>query len=148
MSGDTTPALTTTALPLGTQLFRFVLTGGLSALVDFGLLVLLMRFGLDHATAKALSFVAGTTTAYLINMRWTFQAEGSKRTFAAVVLLYGITFALQWGIFTPLYPWLVSLGLGEEFPPSMSWAQLLGFVVAQGVATTVNFIVQRTVIFK
>ena len=35
----------TSALPLRTQLVRFVLTGGLSALVDFGLLVLLMHSG-------------------------------------------------------------------------------------------------------
>jgi hypothetical protein len=29
-------------------LVRFVLTGGLSAIVDFGLLVILMQFGLGH----------------------------------------------------------------------------------------------------
>lgn len=62
--------------------------------------------------------------------------------------LYALTFVLQVGIFTPLYPWLVSLGLGAEFMPKMNWAQLFGFVVAQGVATAVNFVVQRSVIFK
>ncbi len=135
-------------LPLGTQLFRFVVTGGLSAVVDFGLLLALMGVGLGPSVAKALSFVAGTTTAYLINMRWTFQSSGSKRKFAAVVALYGITFLLQWGTFTLLYPVLVSLGLGTELVPGMSGAQLGGFVVAQGLATVVNFIVQRALIFK
>ncbi len=139
-----------TAAPLGlrTQLFRFVLTGGLSAIVDYGLLVVLMAFGLDHTPAKVLSFVAGTTTAYLINRRWTFNSDGSRRKFAAVMALYALTFVLQVGIFTPLYPWLVSLGLGAEFMPKMNWAQLFGFVVAQGVATAVNFVVQRSLIFK
>ena len=33
------------ALPLRAQLIRFVITGGLSAVVDFGLLVILMQFG-------------------------------------------------------------------------------------------------------
>mgnify|MGYP001594504989 FL=1 len=139
---------TTTQLGLRTQLFRFVLTGGLSAIVDYGLLVLLMAFGLDHTPAKVLSFIAGTTTAYLINRRWTFNSDGSRRKFAAVMALYALTFVLQVGIFTPLYPWLVSLGLGAEFMPKMNWAQLFGFVVAQGVATAVNFVVQRSVIFK
>jgi putative flippase GtrA len=76
------------ALPLRSQLTRFVIAGGLSAIVDFGLLVLLMQLGLGHTAAKALSFVAGTTTAYLINRRWTFRVPHSNRRFLAVVALY------------------------------------------------------------
>lgn len=130
-------------LGLHTQLIRFVITGGLSAVVDLGLLVVLMNLaGLDHNTAKAISFVAGTTTAYLINRRWTFQSDGSKRKFAAVVLLYGLTFVLQVGLFAVLYPWLLGLS------GSQTIAQVVGFVIAQGVATTVNFIVQRGLIFR
>ena len=130
-------------LGLHTQLIRFVITGVLSAVVDFGLLVVLMNLvGLDHTTAKAISFIAGTTTAYLINRRWTFQSDGSKRKFAAVVLLYGLTFVLQVGLFALLYPWVLG------WSGSMLIANTIGFVVAQGVATTVNFVVQRTVIFR
>ena len=134
-------------LPLRTQLVRFVLTGGLSALVDFGLLVLLMHgffgfAGLGHTPAKALSFVAGTTTAYLINRRWTFVAEPSRRRFAAVVVLYAVTFALQVGLFSVLFDALTAQHL------SLRVVQVVGFVVAQGVATTVNFVVQRGLIFK
>lgn len=127
---------------LGAQLLRFVVAGGLSAIVDYGLLLALSAFGLDPRAAKALSFVAGTTTAYLINRRWTFQAEPSRRRFAAVVALYAVTFAVQVGLFALLYPW--ALGWSD----SMLIANTLGFVVAQGVATTVNFVVQRAVIFR
>lgn len=136
------PPVTSAPLPLSTQLVRFVATGGLSAVVDFGLLVLLMGVGLAHTPAKALSFVAGTTTAYLINRRWTFQAEPSKRRFAAVVVLYGLTFALQVGLFAVLYPWVLGL------TGTVLAAQAVGFVIAQGVATTVNFVVQRGLIFR
>jgi len=136
------PSTTQARLPLTTQLLRFVATGGVSAVVDFGLLVLLMAVGLEHTPAKALSFIAGTTTAYLINRRWTFQAAPSKRRFAAVVVLYGLTFALQVGLFAVLYPWV--LGLTGRILA----AQAVAFVIAQGVATTVNFIVQRGVIFR
>ncbi|GAA3570808.1 GtrA family protein [Microlunatus spumicola] len=132
----------TSALPLKTQLVRFVLTGGLSALVDFGLLVLLMHLGLGHTGAKALSFVAGTTTAYLINRRWTFRAEPSRRRFVAVVVLYALTFGLQVGLFSVLFTALSAHGF------SLTVVQVVGFVVAQGVATTVNFVVQRGVIFR
>ena len=133
---------------LRTQLVRFVLTGGLSAIVDYGLLVLLMALGLGYVPAKVLSFVAGTTTAYLINRRWTFVSDGSRRKFAAVMGLYALTFVLQVGIFAVLYPWLISIGLDGDIMPNMHWAQLIGFVVAQGTATAVNFVVQRTVIFR
>lgn len=136
------PSTTQARLPLTTQLLRFVATGGVSAVVDFGLLVLFMAVGLEHTPAKALSFIAGTTTAYLINRRWTFQAAPSKRRFAAVVVLYGLTFALQVGLFAVLYPWVLGL------TGSILAAQAVAFVIAQGVATTVNFIVQRGVIFR
>ena len=129
-------------LDLRTQLVRFVLTGGLSAVVDFGLLVALMAAGLGHTPAKALSFVAGTTTAYLINRRWTFRAAPSRRRFAAVVVLYAVTFALQVGLFSVLFSSLTGAGLSKLM------VQLGSFVVAQGVATMVNFVVQRTVIFR
>jgi putative flippase GtrA len=130
------------ALPLRDQLVRFVITGGLSAVVDFGLLVILMALGLGHTPAKAASFVAGTTTAYLINRRWTFRATPSTRRFLAVVVLYALTFALQVGLFSLLFTGFTAQGL------SRLSVQVIAFVIAQGVATTVNFVVQRSVIFR
>jgi putative flippase GtrA len=124
------------ALPLSAQLTRFIITGGFSAIVDFGLLVILMALGLGHTPAKAISFVAGTTTAYLINRRWTFRASPSTRRFIAV------TFAVQVGLFSVLFTTLTAQGL-SRLP-----VQIIAFVIAQGVATTVNFIVQRSVIFR
>ena len=128
-------------LGLRTQLVRFIVVGGLSAVVDFGLLTAMMALGMGHTPAKALSFVAGTTTAYLMNRRWTFQAGGSPNSCTAVLALFGTTFVVQVGLFALLFGWL-----------QRTWgttaAQVVGFVIAQAVATTVNFIVQRAVIFR
>ena len=129
-------------LPLATQLTRFVITGALSAVVDFGLLLVgQYALGLDHSLAKAISWVFGTVTAYAINRRWTFRSDGSRRRFAAVVALYLLTFALQVGTFSLLFPSLRA-AVGDAA------ASTVGFVIAQGLATTVNFVVQRTVIFR
>lgn len=129
-----------TQVDLKTQMIRFVLTGGLSAVVDFGLYVLLLNVvGLPVNPAKAVGFIAGTTTAYLINRRWTFQAPPSRARFVAVVVLYAVTFAVQVGI-----NWLVYGALDEQ----LWWRVPLAFVVAQGTATVINFVVQRAVIFK
>ncbi len=131
----------TERLALHHQLARFVAAGIVSAVVDFGVLWVLMRAGLGHTPAKAISFVCGTTTAYLINRRWTFGAAGSAKTFLGVLVLYGSTFVVQVGLFAVLFPWL-------DQRWGYTYAQVVGFVVAQGVATTVNFVVQRTVIFR
>lgn len=126
------------ALDLKTQIVRFIATGGLSAIVDFGLYVLLYTLGLPLNAAKAVSFVAGTTTAYLINRRWTFKAEPSRARFVAVVVLYAVTFAVQVGLNAAM----------NHVLPDQWWRIPLAFVVAQGTATVINFVVQRAVIFK
>lgn len=125
-------------LSLLTQLTRFAVTGGMAAIVDYGLYQLLLTAGLYVHLAKAIAFVAGTTTAYLINRRWTFQAKGGRAQLASVLALYGITFAVQVGMNAVMLALL----------PEAWWRITLAFVVAQGTATIINFVVQRTVIFR
>lgn len=128
-----------TDVGLRAQIVRFILTGALSAVVDFSITILLQQgVGLPRAAAKSVGFICGTTTAYLINRRWTFKAPPSRKRFLAVVVLYAVTFAVQVGIYTLL---------GLVWPNTVVY-NALAFVIAQGTATVINFVVQRAVIFK
>jgi putative flippase GtrA len=132
------PASPAVPLRLSTQLTRFVLVGAVAFIVDLSCYQALLAIGLWVHLAKALAFIVGTTTAYLINRRWTFQGKGGRSEYASIVALYGITFVVQVGMNA------VMLALLPTFRGEFTCA----FVVAQGLATAINFIVQRTVIFR
>ncbi|MGH3821345.1 MAG: GtrA family protein [Pseudonocardiaceae bacterium] len=123
---------------LSTQLTRFVVVGGVAFVVDLGSYQALLTIGLWVHLAKAVAFIAGTSTAYLINRRWTFQGKGGGAEYASIVALYGITFVVQVGMNAMM------LALLPPFHGEFTCA----FLVAQGLATVINFIVQRTVIFR
>jgi putative flippase GtrA len=125
-------------LALTTQLWRFLVTGGFAAIVDFGLYVVLLELGQHVNIAKTISFIAGTITAYLINRRWTFQAEHSHARFVAVCVLYALTYAVQ-----VVINYLFYMKFEDR-----SWQVPVAFVIAQGTATVINFVVQRAVIFR
>ncbi|GAB2666299.1 GtrA family protein [Gordonia jinhuaensis] len=128
-----------TNVDLKTQIIRFIVTGVGSGVLDFGLtLILQYGVGAPEWLAKTCGWILGTTAAYLVNRRWTFRATPSARRFIAVALLYLCTFGIQVGIYS---------GLAQVWPERPIYS-LFAYVIAQGTATVINFVVQRMVIFK
>ncbi len=126
-------------LGLASQLTRFVAVGAVSALVDFGAYHALLAMGTWVHGAKGISFILGTTTAYLLNRRFTFTAStGGKARFAGFVMLYGTTFTLNIGMNALMLAVLPHL----PFRTSLAW------VIAQATATVINFVMLRTVVFR
>jgi putative flippase GtrA len=121
-----------------TQITRFVLVGGVSALVDYGCYQGFLALGVGANLAKAMSFILGTTTAYLLNRRWTFKATGGAAPVAKFVLLYTVTFFVNVG----MNAWMLAV-LGD-----FRWHVTVAWVIAQGVATIINFVMLRTVVFR
>ncbi|MDO5030344.1 MAG: GtrA family protein [Corynebacterium sp.] len=127
------------------QVVRFVISGVIAAVVDFGsTLILNYGFGLPrNSVSKPIGWVLGTITAYMINRRWTFKAEASWKRTVAVAILYLITFAIQTQLFkfSPLL-------FADVWGWNRFWTDTASFIVAQGVATVINFIIQRVFIFR
>lgn len=125
------------------QLVPFVIIGVGCAVVDFSI-----TYSVDELTtlsremSKAVGWVVGTTCAYLLNSRFAFQAEVNAKKAGGVFILYATTFVVQ----ILLYRWsavpLRALGLNKFF------TDLISFIIAQGVATVTNFVLQRRVIFR
>src|ERR1700743_1528721 len=80
------------------QAVRFVLFGVLSAGVDFGVYQLFLHVGTWADLAKAISFVCGTVTAYLLNRRWTFDSAGGAAPATRFAALYSVTFFVNVGV--------------------------------------------------
>lgn len=128
---------------LKTQGIRFIISGGISAVVDLGLtFILQVLVGTGPGLARSIGFVFGTLTAYLINRRWTFQAAPSLRRFLLVALLYTITYFVNVGLH------MVFFGLFTGWDWADPVAVVVAFLIAQGTATVINFVVQRAVIFR
>ena len=127
------------------QSTKFAITGGISAVIDAGLtwIFQIALALLGNIEARSVGFFFGTLTAYLLNRRWTFRAQPSKRRFAMVALTYALTYAVNIVIYRWAFPF---------FDHTLDWrstyALVAAFLLAQGTATVINFFVQRWLIFR
>ncbi|MTD57789.1 GtrA family protein [Amycolatopsis pithecellobii] len=126
------------------QLVRFALIGGFCACLDLGIYTGERALGMDHlpwdTVARAISFIVGTTTAYFLNRKFTFSAgrkEGAGQV-GGFVLLYAVTFFVAVGMNALM---LVVL-------PEMAWKATIAWVISQGTATAINFVMLKWVVFR
>lgn len=134
---------TTQRLSATRQLMRFIAVGIFCAVLDFGLTYALTHAaGFSRVNAKVVGWCFGTLAAYLLNSRFTFQAKVTGKRALAVFILYASTFGIQVFLYWITNPPLLALGLQDP------WKDFISFVIAQGVATVTNFVLQRVLIFK
>ena len=125
------------------QLVPFLLVGVGCAVLDFGITYTLdVPLGWQRDLAKAVGWVFGTLAAYVLNSKFSFDAKINAKKASAVFVLYAVTFAVQMVLWRITDSPLTNLGLVNP------WKNLVSFVIAQGVATVVNFELQRHLIFR
>ncbi|MHA6801944.1 GtrA family protein [Salinifilum ghardaiensis] len=119
------------------QAFRFGLVGAGGAIVDYGSLQVVLASGVPPDLARVLSFAVGSTFVYLINRRWTFPSQRDLREVVSLAIVLALTFGLVGGVNA-----LALRGL-----PDSSWTITLAWAISQAVATTFNFLAQRSFVF-
>ena len=125
------------------QLIPFLVIGIGCAVIDFGITNTLdQALDVQRDLAKAVGWVFGTISAYVLNSKFAFNAKIDAKKASAVFILYATTFAVQMLLWRVTDEPLSSLGLQD------SWKNAVSFVIAQGVATTTNFLLQRYWIFR
>ncbi|MQA08443.1 MAG: GtrA family protein [Pseudonocardiaceae bacterium] len=126
------------------QVARFVLIGGFCAILDFSVYQGLRALGMESAPwediARAISFIVGTTTAYFLNRKFTFSAgaTGGAKQVGSFVLLYGVTFFVAVAVNR----------LMLQLLPVSEWESTIAWVISQGTATAINFVMLKTVVFR
>ena len=72
------------------QMFRYAIVGGVSFMVDYGLLYIFTEwFGMHYLLSATFSFIAGLTVNYLISIKWVF-CKSKLDNRAAEFAIYGI----------------------------------------------------------
>lgn len=124
--------VSTEAVRLKTQIFRYVISAGVAALVDIVILIAAIR-ALDahYLIAGALGFVGGVSTNYALSSQWVFGVRQQTFRGFAVFALVGMG-----GLgLTELILYFLSGGLGL----SVVFAK----IVALGAVFSWNFTLRR-----
>ncbi len=120
------------------RFFRYNLAGTTGAVVDFGVLILLVEvFRMYYLNAAAISFILGGIFAYTINKRWGFRK--SKRGYVRGLILF-ISFSALCGFLT-----IISLKfVVENYQVNYIIAKAIIFVII----STLNFILNYFITFR
>jgi len=132
------------------RFFRFAIVGAIGAVVDFGILNLLMLVGVSFIAAGVVSFICAVLNNFLWNRFWTYPDSRSKPVSRQLVQ-FAIINVVGLGIRTPLLAFLekVLIPFFERILPAGFFfpADVVAHNIALAIAILVvmlwNFIANR-----
>ncbi|MGO4475566.1 GtrA family protein [Massilia sp. 2TAF26] len=116
------------------QFATFVAGGLLCALVDIGIMQLLLRAGAHFTGATTAGFLAGLLVNYAFHSRVTFEAAASASSFARYLCVVGLNYLLTMGC--------VSLAV------SLAGMPLLGKIVSLPLVSINGYLLSKFWIFR
>jgi putative flippase GtrA len=84
------------------QLFRYVIVGGIAAVIDTGVFMLFSSgVGMHYIAAQTAGFIAGITANYLLSTLWIFERSRGRTSEISLFLATGViglllSYALLW----------------------------------------------------
>ncbi len=135
------------------QLIKFTLIGLLAVFVDMASYYVLLNifplkmssFFSNEAIAKTLSFICGMSITYTFNKLWTWKkSDKSKKRFAKFACLYGASLIIN----VSVNSFLLYLLYDKKELIDLPFKYLIAFIGATGISASVNFIGQKTWVFK
>ena len=136
--------------PVMLQFVKFGIVGGLNAMLDLGVLNLLIRwsgiaFGAYFSLFKALSFSVAVINSYFWNKYWTFHSEDGPRPveFFKFLSVNLVGLAINVGAATLVVNFI---GAPEGFSKEL-WANI-GAVSSVFISLFWNFIGMKFIVFK
>lgn len=116
------------------QFIVFILGGALSALVDIGLMQLLISQGSGALVGTSAGFLAGLTVNFAFHAKVTFRSLATPQRFGRYLCVVAVNYLLTIG--------LVSLALW------LGWSALTGKVISLPVVAVNGYFLSKYWIFK
>ena len=122
---------------LFSQLVRFLMVGGISFVVDAGVLSLLVyQAEVGYIAARLFSVVLAISVAFVLNARFTFLVRVADARFIRYVCIQSLSAGLNFGV----YSTLVLHG-------PLAGRPLLSLICGAAVATVNNFFLSRRYVY-
>lgn len=114
--------------------WRYVMTGGMAAVVDLGLFLLLVMWGFPVLAASVLSFLVAMIMNFLLSSMFAFRTGIQLRRFVPFVLVALIGLSLNTGV--------TVLCVSQDLAPA--FAKISGI----GVAFIFNYMANLWLVFR
>jgi putative flippase GtrA len=123
---------------MNTEIFKYVIAGGLAFLVDFSVLYVCTEFlDMHYLLSNLLGYFSGLFITYALNTRWVFSYRRYKKTWLEFLIFNAIVVA--------------SLGLNQAMMAMLVgiWGMyyLLAKIVSSVCVTAFNYFAKKFILF-
>lgn len=121
------------------QAFRYLFVGGAAFLADWGILYLLVLYGLHYLAAAAFAFIVGLLVNFFISKKFIFTQDPEKMGRFSEFLSYGVI-GLAGLLLTEIFMYLITDVGGLHF--------MLSKIIVAAIVLMWNFIARKKFIYN